>query len=130
MLDYFKRFFAILFGGTLPRTSKSPQYKLSPEGIVELAAKPEESEREYLWSSVNHVGILTTSDGPWCEDVYFVIKTDNGTIMIDQSHAAKIELFEQFARLPGFNYEQVILAMGCTDDAAFNCWERELAATS
>ena len=123
MLEYFKRFFAILFHSPLPSDSSVMSYQLSPAGIVSGDGV------EYLWSEVNHVSILTTSDGPFCEDVFFVIKTDKGTICIDQSQATDIKLFEQFARLKGFSYEQTILAMGCTDDAVFPCWERDLAVT-
>ncbi len=125
MLDYFKRFFAILFGGAMPAVPRVLRYAVDALGIREV-----EGGRQYLWLDVNHVSILTTSDGPFAEDLYFVIKTDSATIIIDHTQASEIKLFDQFAQLPGFSYEQTILAMGSTNDAVFVCFERELAITA
>jgi len=128
VLEFFRRFFAILCGDCSRTGTKRARYRLSQVGIVETVDEVAgESKREYLWADVTYVGILTTSDGPWSEDVFFIIKTDQGSVCIDHSQAVEIKLFEQFAMLPGFSYEQVVLAMGCTDDASFKCWEKSMA---
>lgn len=80
--------------------------------------------RDYPWAAVNHVGILTTSDGPLCEDVYFVVKTDVGAICITHSDATQMDLLQYFDRLDGFKWDKVVEAMCCCVDASFPCWDR------
>jgi hypothetical protein len=99
-----------------------PEYSVDEFGFTEVSPKGE--GKTISWSEVQHVGILTTSDGPWFEDVFFIIKTDRGDICLPNGKAMEIQLFEHFKALPGFEYEQVIKAMGCAVDNSFPCWDR------
>ena len=98
------------------------EYAVDESGLSELSQNGD--GRKYPWTAVKHIGILTTSDGPWCEDVFFIIKTDLGDICITHAEAQKTRLLEQFKVLPGFNYGQVVSAMASTSEASFACWDR------
>ena len=76
---------------------------------------------QVAWSGLVEVGILTTSDGPWGEDVYVVLKDERGQHCI-VPHGLASELLKRVLRLPGFDHEKFIAAMGSTREAKFVCW--------
>jgi hypothetical protein len=83
-----------------------------PDGKVEHVA----------WGDLREVAVLTTGDGPFAEDVFFVLAGQDGTgCVIPQSAPESSQLLE---RLPGFDNEALIRAMSSTDDATFICWRR------
>ena len=77
------------------------------------------------WSDLRQVGIMTTSDGPAAEDVFFMLfgKGDSGCA-VPQSAVGADELLARLQRLPGFDNEAVVRAMGSTSEDFFLCWKR------
>jgi hypothetical protein len=79
------------------------------------------------WDDLIEVSIVTTSDGPFAEDVFFVLEGGNGTgCAVPQSAAESSVLLERLQRLPGFDNQAVIRAMTSTDDNKFVCWRRQV----
>jgi len=78
------------------------------------------------WDELAKVQILTTDEGPWSEDVYFLLSTEDGKrgCAVPQLSKGSQQLLERLMTLPGFDHEQVIEAMGCTSRKMFLCWER------
>jgi hypothetical protein len=69
--------------------------------------------------------VLATSDGPFAEDVFFVLSGQDGTgCVIPQGAPESTQLLERLQRLPGFDNEALIRAMSSTQDATFPCWRR------
>lgn len=108
--------------GTVER-AKWVRYLVDDSGFTEVLPDGSESGKKHLWADVLHVGILTTDDGPWFDDVFFVIKTKTGELCIPSEDAQAANLLEHFGRLPGFQWEKVVEAMGSTSDASFACWD-------
>src|SRR5262249_62063099 len=81
------------------------------------------------WADREGVCVLTTADGPFAEDVYFVLagKGTSGCV-VPQSAPESGQLLERLQRLPGFDNEAFIRAMSSTDDARFVCWRRAVQA--
>jgi hypothetical protein len=78
------------------------------------------------WDDLQEVGVLTTSDGPFAEDVFFVLIGRDGTwCVIPQGAPESTPLLERLQRLPGFDNEALIEAMTSTRDAKFVCWRRD-----
>lgn len=85
------------------------------------------SGREHVaWSDLNKVRILTTSEGPWIEDVYFLLETADGHgCAVPHEAAVRTRLLEELqARLEGVRDDKIIEAMGCTNNDSFTIWER------
>jgi len=83
-------------------------------------------EEVIRWVEVNEIAIVTTSEGPWCEDLYFLLIGDSAGCAVPCADAES--LWEHFSRLPGFDescYMVAITAMGSTDDQSFQVWKRE-----
>ena len=69
--------------------------------------------------------MLTTADGPFAEDMFFVLAGRDGSgCVVPQSASESGQLLERLQRLPGFDNEAFIRAMGSSEDARFVCWRR------
>ncbi len=121
MWEFLKRWFELLRGAQ--NSSKWPQYLVDDSGFTEILPPGDEVAKTHLWSDVLHVGVITTEDGPFFDDVFFVIKTRTGDLCITSEDAQEINLLQQFQRLPGFQWEKVVEAMGSVSDATFPCWD-------
>jgi hypothetical protein len=81
--------------------------------------------RSIRWSDLNMVGIRTTDEGPFLEDVYWGLhlNAENPEVVYPQGATGAQELLgEMQRRLTGFDNEKLIEAMGCTDNAFFLIW--------
>lgn len=85
---------------------------------------PDGSETGIAWGALRAVTIRTTDAGPREEDVFLVLEGAGAACCIPQGADGSDELLERLQRLPGFDNEAVIAAMGCTDNATFPCWRR------
>jgi hypothetical protein len=81
------------------------------------------------WDDVHEVGILTTDEGPWQEDVFFLLIAADGKsgCCVPQSSDGSKQLLERLQQLPGFDNEAVIKGMGSTSNGKFVCWKRQVA---
>jgi hypothetical protein len=76
------------------------------------------------WDGVNRVVIRTTDEGPFIEDVYYLLESADEVIVVPQPASGCDELLDRLQKLPGFDNEAVIAAMACTDNREFLCWQR------
>jgi hypothetical protein len=73
------------------------------------------------WDQLVEVVVVTTSAGPREDDVFLVLRGADGGSCLVPNPVAK-ELVPWLLRLPGFDHEKFIAAMGSTSEAAFVCW--------
>ena len=84
---------------------------------------------QVAWDDLEEVFVLTTGDGPFAEDVFFVLAGRDGSgCVVPQGAPESGERLERLQRLPGFDNEAFIRAMSSTDDARFVCWRRAVQA--
>jgi hypothetical protein len=76
------------------------------------------------WSNLVEVAIATTSDGPYGEDLYWMLVDQYGKGCAVPGGQAG-ELMKRLQRLPRFDNVAVVKACGCTDDAWFTAWKGE-----
>lgn len=76
------------------------------------------------WSDLLVVEIATTDDGPFDEDVFWVLHGGGPPLVVAQSVDGAPALLARLQELPGFDNEAVIAAMSSTDVARFLCWRR------
>lgn len=82
-----------------------------------------------LWHDLREVVLITTSGGPFVEDVFYVLRDSHGEAVIPQTASGSDALLTRLSQLPGFNEAAVIEAMGCTHDREFVCWRRDDASS-
>lgn len=73
------------------------------------------------WSQLVEVLVLTSSDGPLADDVFLLLRGADGSACLVPSPMGG-DLVRRLVRLPGFDHERFIGAMGSTTEAGFRCW--------
>jgi hypothetical protein len=78
-----------------------------------------------LWSDLQTVLIQTTDQGPFVDDVFWVLAgIESGCVVPSESEGME-NLLERLQDLPNFDHQTVIKAMGCTENQEFVCWRRD-----
>lgn len=75
------------------------------------------------WDALVEVTLMTTSRGPFEEDVFFVLAYDDGTSTTIALGEAE-ELLPRLQELPGFDNESFIHAMGVSHESITSLWRR------
>jgi hypothetical protein len=75
------------------------------------------------WDTLVEVALMTTSRGPFEEDVFFVLTHDDGSNQAIPLGEAK-DLLPRLQRLPGFDNEAFISAMGVSEEGVSTLWRR------
>lgn len=85
---------------------------------------PDGRTESVRWDDLTAVVVETTDQGPFVDDVVWILAgTDSGCLVPSETPGMGA-LLERLARLPGFDNEAVIAAMGSTENAVFPCWRR------
>ncbi len=77
----------------------------------------------YLFKDLKKASIITTDEGPFEEDVFWLMMFKI-IIMIPQGVGVD-KLLNRMQKLSGFRNEEVIKAMRCSDNEVFHIWEKE-----
>lgn len=93
------------------------------EGVT--CSRPGGPAESIRWDELHEVVIVTTDEGPFVEDVFFVL-SDAGAARCTIADEADgfPALLGRLQALPGFDNRAVIAAMGSADNARFPCWKR------
>ena len=75
------------------------------------------------WTELCEIESITTNKGPFVDDVFWLLVSKEGGVAIPSETAGLDQLLLRLQELPGFDNAQVILAMGCTDNASFIVWK-------
>lgn len=76
------------------------------------------------WDDLEAVMILTTDEGPFVDDVFWLLKGRESGCAIPSEAEGMDALLHRLQALPGFDNEAVIMAMASTENATFLCWRR------
>jgi len=98
---------------------ESSSVAVTSEGVT--VSRPGMPPGRVAWDQLIEVAVVTTSAGPFADDVFLVLRgADAGSCLVPNPLAN--ELVPRLLRLPGFDHEKFITAMGSTSEAAFVCW--------
>jgi hypothetical protein len=111
--------------GSLRRKRQADRVSITPEVVTRF--RPDGVQETVRWADLAEVGIITTDEGPWSEDVFWLLVGCDGKsgCAVPQCAEGSKELLEVLQKLPGFDNEAVIEAMGSTSNAKFTCWKRK-----
>ena len=87
-------------------------------------------EEKISWAELTKVEILTTDDGPYAEDFFFLLRRADGSwLAVSNSLAVEHELLDKLQkRLPGLDNLAVATASGSTENRLFTIWQRSETA--
>ena len=92
------------------------------EGVVRRL--PDGGSERVRWEDLREVVIVTTDEGPFVDDVFWMLVGDHGGCAVPSESTGFEALMGRLQRLPGFDNDAVIRAMMSTDNASFVCWRR------
>jgi predicted metal-dependent HD superfamily phosphohydrolase len=87
--------------------------------------RPARGASTFPWGRLEAVGIRTTADGPFAEDVFFQFVTPEGVFELPSSAVDSAWLTEMKERLAGFDFGKMIAAMGSTSEQVFRLWHKD-----
>lgn len=118
-----------IFGKFIPL----PKVKMGSVTFTDQAVthkRPNGAIETVRWDDLLEVGILTTDEGPYLEDVFWVLlgPDEKSRCAVPQSADGSESLLRRLQQLPGFDNGAVIQAMTSVSNAAFVCWRRPAPA--
>lgn len=80
------------------------------------------------WKDLVEVEIVTTDEGPFVDDVFFLlVGADGSGCCVPQGVPGSEGLLDRLQGLPEFDNGKVIEAMGCAENGRFVCWRKKSA---
>ncbi len=112
--------------------------KLIPESlyIVQISdtdvscTSPKGRIEKVDWDDLQSVEIITTDEGPFLPDVFWLLSGSNTSCVIPGGATGEMELLHRLQKLPGFKNEAVIKAGPSAGNARFFCWQKESNSSS
>ena len=92
------------------------------QGVTLLSANA--TPRLLKWRDLESVEIHTNDLGPFASDLFWVLRDGDGAVSVPQDAQGNEILLEHLQKLPDFDNEAAIRAMGSTSVAVFPCWRR------
>ena len=90
-----------------------------------VACEHARRKREFVaWDEICEIRLVTTDDGPLLPDVWLMLVGRQGGCSAPQGVVGYDELYDRVSRFSGFDFESVIAAAACIDNAEFICWRR------
>ncbi len=83
-----------------------------------------ETKETFAFDDLKKTTIITTDEGPFLDDVFWLMMF-KVIIMIPQGIPGEDLLLERMQQFPGFNNENFVEAMCCSENNAFHVWERD-----
>lgn len=96
-------------------------------GIDQLLQAHRNARPPSVGPQLTEVALMTTSDGPFEPDVFFVLQYDDGSnrsVPMGAEDGSDERLLDELQRLPGFDNETFIQAMGICEEGISVLWRR------
>ena len=90
-----------------------------------VCERPDGKVEQVGWADLQKVEVVTTSDGPFAPDVFWILHGTDGGCAVPQGATGDGQLLERLQTLPGFDHNALIEAMASTTDRRFLCWQRK-----
>jgi hypothetical protein len=76
------------------------------------------------WNDLHEVSIMTSDEGPFVEDLYWILRGTKSGCAVPNSAEGMPELLVRLQTLPGFDNEAVVRSIASTRYASFDVWKR------
>jgi hypothetical protein len=124
-----------LFTKIISRWKERDKYKgkLYPECLSVIKVEdscvkithPKAKKITLAWQDLQCVKIVTTDQGPFLADVFWILCESEKQYSIPQGATGEQTFIDTLQKMDGFDNEQMIEAMRCTDNHDFIVWKRK-----
>ncbi len=113
-------------------TTPDGRLKLKPESDFTVAvsdsdvicSRPDGTTESVKWNDLQRVEILTTDDGPFAPDMFWVLYGSTDGCVIPWGATGEKQLMDRLQALPEFRNDVIVNAAGLTTCNQLLCWER------
>ena len=124
MIKRFVRFISSLF---VQKKVWNPEndfvIMLTDESITVI--RPGRVKEMIRWDDVRSISVITTDEGPFLPDVWFVLQGNDGQCQFPQGAPKADEAYERISLFDGFDFETFIKSMSSTENARFLLWQQQ-----
>ncbi len=112
------------------RLSPESRFNVVVDGAEIVSHRPDGTIERVALAAVKEIFVVTTSDGPWAPDVWWLLLGAGSCVGCSFPSGATGEqyILALVQKLPGFDNQAVIAAMGSTADRKFLCWRGDITA--
>ncbi|MGZ8558605.1 MAG: hypothetical protein ACXWWC_09740 [Chitinophagaceae bacterium] len=77
------------------------------------------------WENIKHIKVINTNEGSGLPDVWLALFGIEDGCLIPQGAKGFEEDYNTVSQYEGFNFENFITSMTCTDNAEFDLWTKK-----
>lgn len=88
---------------------------------------PERKEERINWADIEEVRLINTDQGPWLPDVWLALIGEDTGCLLPQGAKGFDEVYDRVSQYEGFNFENALKSMRCTDNEQFVLWRKNRA---
>lgn len=110
--------------------SPEDQFTLSFDDVGVRCVRPDGTVEQVTWAELERVSVLTTSDGPFQPDIFWVLHGITGGCVIPWGVKGDTALLTRLQKLPHFRNEAILQASSRTTEGLTTCWERNTEVPS
>jgi hypothetical protein len=77
------------------------------------------------WNDLQKVLLINTDKGPWLPDIWLTLVGNDSVCKIPQGTKGYDEVYNIVSNYKGFDFENVIESMTCSDNATFLLWTKK-----
>ena len=86
---------------------------------------PERKTEQISWEDIQSIKLINTDDGPWLPDVWLALLGNGTGCLIPRGAKGFDEVYDIVSKYDGFNFENFIKSMSCSDNAEFDLWAKK-----
>jgi hypothetical protein len=134
MLDWLRRLFdpsatlapVSLTGSGNTGSRRGSAVRVTSEGDQIVVTRPNGRIDSLLWSDLGVVGVVTTDDGPFATDLFWLLQSSDKrqSLTVPLGAIGESDLLHMMqARLKGFDNMAVVEAMSSVGNTGFTVWD-------
>ena len=104
--------------------SQESLFEVQIDGETITCIRPNGVVESFQWDELQRIGIMTTDEGPYLLDVFWIFHSKSGGAVIPQGATGLDPVATRAFELPNFDNEAFTLAMSSTENASFPVWQR------
>lgn len=86
---------------------------------------PKRATEEIDWQDIEEIKLINTDQGPFLPDVWLLLLGKGKGCSIPQGCKGFDDVYDIVSKYEGFNFENAIKSMSCTDNAQFELWSKK-----
>jgi hypothetical protein len=108
----------------LPKLKPESDFVVDVSGTGATCRRPDGKTESVKWNDLERVEILTTDEGPFAPDIFWVLYGSSDGCVIPWGATGETELLNLLQALPGFRYDVLVDAASLATNNQLLCWER------